>query len=337
MVNFGIVGFGLHAVKRLMPGFERSKNCHVTALSRRDPQKAKEAAKQFNIPHAFTSVEELCKSPDVHAVLVTSPNNCHFGEVLTAFRHGKHVLCEKPLAMNADEARQMVMAANQANVRFGVAQVFRFCESVNRMRQRLSDVGTPTLARADFSFFAPPDHARIWLYDRAIAGGGPIADVGVHCIDTLRYILQDEVVRVSAIGQKDSRSGDVESAAALSLEFSRGALANVAVSFRAEYHTTIEVRGERGALVCDKGLSVDFPVTVELMRDNKVVDRETVSNDLAYALQVDEFADAVKGEATFRAAGEDGWQNQVILDAAYRSIQTGRTEAVQRVTAAMAS
>ncbi|HET9698058.1 MAG TPA: Gfo/Idh/MocA family oxidoreductase, partial [Terriglobales bacterium] len=290
MVNFGIVGFGLHAVKRLMPGFARAKNCRVTALARRDSAKARQSAEQFGISHAFTSTEELCKSPDVDAVLVTSPNSLHYQDVLTAIRNGKPVLCEKPLAMNADESREMVEAARRANVLFGVAQVFRFCKSVNRIRELLGEVGTPQLARCDFSFFAPPDHARGWLNDRAVAGGGPIADIGVHCIDTLRYVLQDEVVRVSAVGGKDDRSGDVESSAVLTLEFSRGTLATVTVSFRAEYHTTVEVRGERGALVCDKGLTVDRPVNVQLWGDNKIVQDEQMSNELAYAHQVDEFA-----------------------------------------------
>ena len=99
----------------------------------------------------------------------------------------------------------------------------------------------------------------------------------MHCIDTLRFVLQDEVTRVTAIGTKDKRSNDVEAAAVLALEFERGTLANVAVSYRAEYHTAIEIRGENGALVCDKGMAVDFPVTINLVRDNQVVDHQTVS------------------------------------------------------------
>src|SRR5277367_177270 len=94
MVKFGIVGFGLHAVKRLMPGFLLSKNCRVTALSRRNMDKARESAKQFNIPLAFDSAEDLCRSPEVDAVLVTTPNAMHLQDVLTATRCGKHVLCE---------------------------------------------------------------------------------------------------------------------------------------------------------------------------------------------------------------------------------------------------
>ncbi len=334
MVNYGIVGFGLHGDRRLMPGFELSENSRVAAVCRRNPGRAEATAKRYKIPHTFTSVEDLCRCPDVQAVLVTSPNNCHLSDVLTAVRCGKPVLCEKPLAMNADEARQMVMAAREANVLFGVAHVFRFCETTNRIRHRLAteEIGRPILARAEFSFSAGSTHARTWLYEKAVAGGGPIADIGVHCIDTLRFILQDEVTRVTAIGIKDKRSNDVEAAAVLSLEFVRGTLANVAVSYRAEYHTAVEVHGETGALVCDKGLTVDFPVTINLFRQSQVVDHQTVSNHLAYAKQVDEFSAAVEGKKHYRVPGEEGWQNQLVLDAAYQSIETGRTVHVPRIT-----
>src|SRR5512132_4283709 len=103
MVRFGIAGFGLHAVKRLMPGFALSRSCTVTALFRRDMRKARESAAEFKIPLAFDSVADLCRSPEVDAVFVTTPNALHLPDVLTAILHGKPVLCEKPMAMNAAE------------------------------------------------------------------------------------------------------------------------------------------------------------------------------------------------------------------------------------------
>src|SRR5689334_14237494 len=138
MINYGIVGFGLHGVKRLMPGFALAQNSRAVALARRDQGRAEESAREYKIPHAFSSVEELCRCPEVHAIFVTSPNSCHLVDVLTAIRCGKPVLCEKPLAMNADEAEKMVTAARKANVLFGVAHVFRFCQSAAWIRDRIA-------------------------------------------------------------------------------------------------------------------------------------------------------------------------------------------------------
>jgi predicted dehydrogenase len=334
MVRFGIVGFGLHAVKRLMPGFALSKNCKVTALSRRDIARARESSRQYEIPLAFDSVAELCRSPEVDAVLVTTPNALHLKDVLTAIDSGKAVLCEKPLAMNAAEARQMVEAAQRRNVNFGVAHVFRFDESVRKFREHVAAgaIGRPIFARSEFSFLADPSHPRKWLYDASVAGAGPVFDIGVHCIDTLRFILQDEVVRVSATANSDKRSGDVESVAALTLEFARGTLATVLVSYRAEYRTPLEIVGDTGVLWATDALNVEHPIQIELRRGQEVVQRDELSNHLAYALQVDAFADWVEGTSQFPAPGEEGWQNQEILDAALRSMKSGRAEPVPTVS-----
>jgi predicted dehydrogenase len=332
MVRFGILGFGLHGHKRLMPGFALAQNCRVTALSRRSIGKAQESARQHNIPLAFDSAEALCRCTEVDAILVTTPNACHLADVLLAIRCGKPVLCEKPMGVNADECRKMVEAARKAGVLLGVAQVFRFEESTAWLRRQVAagQIGRIVFARSEFSFPGGLGHPRSWINDPAVAGGGPIADVGVHCVDSLRYILQDEVVRVSARGFYDSDSGELEAAAALTLEFSRGTLSTVLVSFRGGYRTPLELVGETGVLRADDVLNVERPITLELRRAGSVVETESVSNQYAYAKQVDAFAAAVEGKARFPVPGEEGWQNQLILDAAYRGLKSGRAEDVAR-------
>ena len=333
MIRFGIAGFGLHAVKRLMPGFALAKNCRVTALSRRNLADAKRSADEYGIPHAFESIADLSRSPEVDAVLVTTPNSCHYADVLAVIDAGKPVLCEKPLAMNAPQCREIVEAARRRSILFGVAQIFRFTESVHRVREMVAGgkIGRPIFARSEFSFMADPSHPRKWLYDAAVAGAGPIFDIGVHCIDTLRFILQDEVVQVSAVASSDERSKDVESAAVLTLKFSQGAIGTVLVSFRADYRTPLEITGEAGVLRADDALNVEHPIQIELRRGGKTLESSAASNHLAYGLQVDAFADWVEGKAEFPAPGEQGWQNQEILDAALRSIKSGKAETVPRV------
>jgi predicted dehydrogenase len=332
MVRFGVVGFGLHAVRRLMPGFDLAQRCRVTALSRRDMTKARGSAAQYKIPLAFDSAADLCRSPEVDAVLVTTPDALHLADVLTAIEHRKPVLCEKPMGMNAGECRQMVEAARRAGVLLGVAQVFRFEDSTAWLRERIAarKIGRPIFARAEFSYSAK-SHPRTWLTDPSLASGGPIGDVGVHCVDALRYILQDEIIQVTARGTWDAESGGVEAAAVLALEFARGTLGSIMVSMRAGYRTPLEIVGEGGSLRAEDGLSVDRPVQLELRRPGAPVESEVVSNQLAYGRQVDAFARAIEGEAQFPVPGEQGWQNQEILDAAFRSLKSGKAEEVPRV------
>ena len=158
MINFGIIGFGLHAGKRLMPGFALAKNCRVTALSRRDLAKAQASARHYDIPLAFDSAEQLCRSPQVDAVFVATPNACHLQDVLVATACGKPVLCEKPMGINAGECRQMVEAARKAEVLLGVAQVFRFEESTAWFREQVAagNIGQPGFRSLRIFLFRRP-------------------------------------------------------------------------------------------------------------------------------------------------------------------------------------
>ena len=328
MVRFGIVGFGHHAVKRLVPGFEHAQHCRVTALSRRDLQRAQASARDYGIPLAFTSTAELCASSEVDAVFIASPDALHLADVLEAVRHRKPVLVEKPMAMNGSEARQMVDAARAAGVTLGVAHVMRFEASVRWFRERIAEgaIGKPVLARA--TFVAPLlESPRTWINDPKLATGGPLADVGVHCIDTLRYILNDEVTNVSADAQYDSH-WVVEASAASVLRFAGGTLASMSVSARAPYQTLLEVIGERGVLSAVNALNVERQITLECRRGFETVEQKEVSNEYTYAAQVDAFAEAVAEGREFESPGEEGLQNLLVLDAAFRSVKSGKTEAV---------
>src|SRR5437660_6912645 len=154
MIRFGILGFGLHAAKRLMPGFALAQNCRVTGLSRRSLEKAQESAREWKIPFAFDSAEALCHSPEVDAIFATTPNSCHLQDVLLAIECGKPVLCEKPMGINAGECRQMVEASRQKNVLLGVAQVFRFEDSTSHLREWVASgqIGRPVVVRSEFSY-----------------------------------------------------------------------------------------------------------------------------------------------------------------------------------------
>ena len=329
MVRYGIAGFGRHAVKRLVPGFLLASNSRLIALSRRDPVRANSAALEHNIPLAFDSTEALCRSPQVDAVFVASPDAAHLDDVLTAVRCGKPVLVEKPMAMNGGEARRMLEAARRSDLKLGVAHIFRFEATVNRARDLVQGgkLGQVVHLRCEFHYPAV-GHGRAWINDPTLACGGPIADVGVHCIDTMRYILNDDVVDVSTLAEQDGDSGPFESAAVISLRFSRGSLGTVIVSTRGHYRTPLEIIGSDAVLRADDALNVEHPITLELLRQSKIVQSETLGNQNAYALQVDAFSDWIEGRSSYPCPGEEGLKNQLILDAAYRSWKSGKVECV---------
>lgn len=327
MVRFGIVGFGLHAVKRVMPAFSLTKHCKITALSRRSLADAKTSAAKYGIAYAFDSTEALCASPEVDALFVTTPDALHLRDVLTALEHGKPVLCEKPMAMNAAEAQQMVEAARRKKLLLGVAHVFRFEDTVLRARQLLAEgaIGRVVFARSEFCY-PGQNHSRQWLRDGKLAAGGPIADVGVHCIDALRFILQDDVHTVFTSAVYDDRSL-LEHSASMNLNFHKGTLGTVNVSILSPYRTPFELVGEKGSIRAENFFTVEAQVELVIETDG-TVRRETRSNHESYARQFDGFALAVERGAPFPAPGEEGLRNQLVLDAAFRSAKTHKAEAL---------
>ncbi len=328
-VRFAILGFGHHAVRRLLPAFAKSEQATVTGLWRRDQGAAAKNCQEHGIPNCFASAEALCASSEVDVVFITSPDAMHKDDTLLALEHGKAVLCEKPLAMHADEAEAMVAAAGAAGLLLGVAQNFRYNRSLEWMREQIKAgaIGEPQLARAQFDY--PADRApRRWIADLELACGGPIADVGVHCIDSLRFVLGQDVLSVSTLAQPIEAGSKVEAYAALQLEMTGGVLASVDVSARAPYRTLAEVTGSNGVLMAQNGFSVDRPVDVVLRRAGEVAETKTLGNGDGYTRMLDDFARAYRGEGAFLATGQDGRHNMRALDAAYKSWRTGQRESL---------
>jgi predicted dehydrogenase len=328
-VRFAILGFGHHAVRRLLPAFAKCQVATLNGMWRRDQTAAEQNCAEYKIPHCFPTREELCSSPEVDVVLITSPDAMHWDDTLLALRDGKAVLCEKPAAMNAAEAVEMQAAARAAGLLYGVAQNFRFNRSLEWMREQIAAgrIGRPQLAHAQYSY--PASQApRKWIMDPTLACGGPIADVGVHCIDALRYVLGADVVSVSTIAQKDELSGRVEAIASLQLEMTGGVYANVTASARSLYRSLVEVTGSEGVLIAENGLTVDRPVELMVRRAGELVESVTVDNGDGYTRMLDSFALALRGERSFVASGVDAISNMRALDAAYASWQSGRRESV---------
>ncbi len=328
-VRFAILGFGHHAVRRLLPAFAQCEQATLTGMWRRNQAAAREDCAKYVIPHCFASREALCSSPDVDVVFITSPDAMHRDDTLLALAHGKAVLCEKPLSMNSAEAEEMAAAAKAAGVLFGVAQNFRFNRSLVWMREQIAAgrIGRPQLAHAQYSYMAA-QAPRKWITDPMLARGGPIADVGVHCIDALRFVLGEDVVSVSTTARKDEASGAVEAVASLQMEMTGSVYANVTVSARAPYRTLVEVNGSDGVLVAENGLTVDRPVQIVLRKGGELLETVTVENADGYTRMLDSFASALRSGGEFVASGEDGVRNMRALDAAYASWRSGRRETV---------
>jgi predicted dehydrogenase len=334
-IRFGILGFGYHAAFRLVPSFRNCQHATLGGFHRRDPAKAARDAAAHGI-RAFESAEALCASPEIDAIFITSPDALHLADAELAFAHKKPVLSEKPLTSNAADADTMLAAANNAGVLLGVAHHYRWAHSVQQIRERVAagEIGEIRTAHAEFNYAAQFSR-RPWITDPTLAAGGPIGDVGVHAIDSLRLILSDQSApfgikarSVSTLATQDAQSGPVEASSSMQLDFANNVVASVNVSARAHYRTVIEIIGADGVLFAENGMTVDHPVDIVLRRKGSHVNTNTVNNADAYTRMIDNFALALRGEEQFLGPGAEGVHNQHILDAAYKSWRTGNRERV---------
>jgi len=321
-VRYGILGFGHFAEKAVLPALRASVNSDIVALQKRSLRAAREKAEAFGVPLAFDSAQDLVASPDVDAVVIVSANARHHPETLAAARAGKHVLVEKPMAMNVRECEEMIEACRTAGVLLMVAHMTRFSPLALRMRDIVLSgaLGRIVSARADFVYDARLSR-RSWLHDRTLAGGGPVYDIGVHCLDMLRFILDDEVVDVAAALAPPPDEQHTEEVASLSLRFSRGTIGSSLVSFRSPLRKRlVEVVGEEG-LMWAPDFTVGeaaIPLTIAMGTDDRPgkTSEELIQVPNLYVEEITHFSACVLQGTAPRSPGENGLANQRVLDRA---------------------
>lgn len=319
-IRFGITGFGRFAEKAIAPAIQRSENAELVALQKRSRAAAEAKSRENGIPLAFGSPEELVAHPDVDAVFIVSANSAHRPETLAAARAGKHVLVEKPMALNSCEAEEMLGACRSAGVKLMVGHMIRLSPLAIRIRDliRSGELGTVGFARADFEYDARLSH-RTWLVDRAVAGGGPVYDIGVHCLDTLRFVLDDEVISVKSECEPWPTKNRTESLAHIQLRFSRGVVGSIFCSFTSPIRKTeLEVIGTDGILSVNNFTLGDTTLRLTVARGHEDQSAESRIEEIAvpnlYINEITHFADCILNNREPVSPGENGLINQQVLD-----------------------
>src|ERR1051326_721776 len=352
-IGIGIIGAGFARTTQI-PGFKNCDGANIVAISSAHREHAERVAREFEIEHVEDDWRTLVARPDVHLVSVVTPPVMHDEMTLAALKHGKAVLCEKPMAMNSDEARQMTEAAKDADVPALIDHELRFLPGRIRMRKLLQDgdIGLVRHANLVFRSDSRADIDRPWnWWSDEKQGGGTLGAIGSHVIDGFRWLLGAEVVEVSCHlathvrERKDEESGQsrkvtTDDEANLLMRFAAGTLtenatANVSLSMVAAGNAEhrLEIFGSRGALMInDAGelwrarigdghwqpIASNRGEIAPGMREGGWASGFTAfSKEIVAALRAG--STTVDGAATFA----DGYRVQMVLDAARRSNETG--------------
>lgn len=321
MINYGIIGFGNFAERTIAPAFLKAKYSKLVALQKRDIDTAQRVADQWSC-RAYAHPSELVKDTDIQAIFSVGVNSTRCAETILAAEAGKHVLVEKPMAMNAGECRRMIDVCRTNGVKLMVAHMVRFSPAIRKIKDVVQSgrLGEIAIVRGEFMFPAKPDQ-RTWFFDRTLAGGGPIFDIGVHCIDTLRFILDDDVEAVHSVLHPEPTEQATEASAVIAMKFRRSALANVTVSFVSGVRRTmIEIIGSKGMITCHSFSWILYSPIITLTTADNPDEPETeefiVSVGDLYTDEIDHFSRCIMENTTPLIPGEEGLKNQLVLDAA---------------------
>jgi predicted dehydrogenase len=192
-VRWGLIGCGDIAKKRVAPAFRDSARSELVAVSRAKADLAESFAKQFGAKRWFPDWRDMLRDKEVDAIYIATPVQLHAPQAVAAAEAGKHVLCEKPMALNVAECDEIIAASKANNVKLGIAYYRHFYPVVGRIKEVLEsdEIGSPIVVQINaFEWFNPgPKHSRSWLIKKEVAGGGPMFDFGCHRIEVLLNIF----------------------------------------------------------------------------------------------------------------------------------------------------
>ncbi len=322
-IGWGILGCAGIAEKAFIPAVLGSRNGFLAAIAARDQARARDWAARFDIRTAPRTYQDLVEDPTVEAVYNPLPNDLHAEWSIRALRAGKHVLCEKPLAMSAAEAQAMTAAAEANGVLLMEGFMYKFHPQVGKALDLIGQgrIGEVRSVHSSFTFRFERDGVN-YRWSPAM-GGGALYDVGCYTLSAARLVCGAEPLAVSAAARLDPATGIDMTTAAL-LEFPGGRFALCDSSFESDFQSRLLVVGTEGTLQLDRAFSAkNFDVAIAIARSDL---REAVrvrKTDM-FRLMAEHFGDAVMGREPLRFPATDALGNMRTIDACFESLRTGR-------------
>ena len=320
-VRWGILSTAKIGRTKVVPGMMKSPLCHVVAVASRNEEAARKMTSELGVEKAYGSYEALLADPDIEAIYNPLPNHLHVPMTLAAAAAGKHVLCEKPIAITAHEAEQLRQASSQ--VLIAEAFMVRHHPQWQRAREiiRSGDIGELRSIQVIFSYFnVEPDNIR----NRADIGGGGLLDIGCYAVVAGRYFFDAEPTRAIALMDRDPNY-DVDRTTSALLDFGKGRQLTFTVSTQSVPFQRIQLLGTRGRI------EIEIPFNAPPDRPTRIfIDDGSTHGGLSakaiefpvidqYEQQGVAFSHAIRGAASLRYGMEDAIQNMHILDTLRRS------------------
>jgi glucose-fructose oxidoreductase len=325
-IRYALVGLGHIAQAAVLPGFAQAGNSELAALVSGDRKKLTALKKKHRAAktYLYEKFDTCLADSSIDAVYIALPNDLHLDCALRAAEAGKHILCEKPLALRAEDARLMQRAAAQHGVKLMTAYRLHFepatLATIERVRS--GQLGETRYFASSFSYqVRDPDNIRL-QFDR---GGGPIYDIGTYCINAARYLMQDEPMEVSAMLARtaDKRFDEVEETAAVTLRFPRGRLASFVVSFGAASVSRLELVGTKGRVVLEPAYEYSEALRQVVTIGEGKPKETTFPHTDQFGGEIEAFSRCILENKDPEPSAEEGVADLRVIDAIFASARRG--------------
>jgi predicted dehydrogenase len=331
-LGYAIVGLGSYGLKVIIPQFANCTHSRLVAVVSGDPEKAKRVAAEHGVParsiYSYANFDTIRDNPDVDIVYVCLPNSMHAEYVIRAAKAGKHVMCEKPMAVSVAECEAMIAACKTANRKLMIGYRCHF-EPYNLEAMRLARTGAAgkiRYVRSEHGFVQ--SDPSVWRLKRALSGGGSLMDMGIYSLQAARYMTGEEPIAVTAresTDRRDPRFTEVEDIIDWTLEFPSGAIASCQSMYSANQNHIL-LMGDKGRIELEPATRYDGN-HMWLGKDGR--EREVMPpaapGKTQFAGQLDHLAQCVRTGAEPIVSGEEGLRDMRIVAAIYRSAREGRT------------
>ena len=326
-IGYAIVGLGRYA-ELIMSKFAECDHARLTALVSGTPEKLARFGETYGVPashrYSYADFDTIRDNPDVDVVYVILPNALHAEYTVRAARAGKHVMCEKPMAVSSSDCRTMIEACQAAGRKLMIGYRSRF-EPYNRLAidlARKGFVGPTRIVTSDHGFNAQPNQ---WRLDRALSGGGSLMDIGIYSLNAVRYLTGEEPVEVSAMesaDRNDPRFRTVEDRITFLLRFPSGIEATCVSSYSSG-HNIYRVTGTKGWIELEPATAYEGQ-RMFVHRDGRTEERRLPPSKGQHAGQLDHFAECILNDTRPLVPGEEGLADLRVIEAIYRSAREGR-------------
>ena len=334
-VRWGVLGVAKIGVTKVIPAMRECAWAEVTAIASRDGERARVAGEMLGIPRTYGSYEELLTDPEVDAVYIPLPNHLHVPWTIRAAEAGKHVLCEKPIALSAAEARRLIEVRDRTGVRIQEAFMVRTHPQWITARRLARDgsIGELRAMVGHFSYFNtdPQNIRNVQDY-----GGGGLMDIGCYLINTSRFVFDREPARVCGAIDRDPVFG-VDRMASMLLDYGAGHLAGTCSTQLVSYQR-MQILGTRSRIEIQIPFNAPPDRPCRLLLDNGTdvfgsgADAIEFPTCNQYTIQADLFSRAILGGRPAPVPLEDAVRNMACIEAVFRSAETGRWESPDGVS-----